>query len=265
MGERVSISIADHVAEVTMTRPDKYNALDPAMFEELAAAGESLKGNADVRAVVLAGEGKHFCSGLDLASMQGSLSSNADFADSALAPAEGEIANRFQKPSFVWKEVEVPVIAAVQGVAFGGGCQIALGADIRIAGPDLRMSVMEIKWGLIPDMGITQALPRLVRMDVAKDLVLTGRIVEAEEALRLGLVTRIADDPLAAARAAALEIAGKNPDAIRRDKKLLEEAWVAAPADGLRLEAMLQAEVIGKPNQMEAVMAEMQKRKPEFK
>lgn len=265
MAERVRTEIADHVAEVTMTRGDKSNALDPAMFEALTEAGEALRGNADVRAVVLAGEGKHFCAGLDLMSFQNSLSSDGSFAENALNPGEGEVANRFQKPVYIWQELEVPVIAALQGVAFGGGCQIALAADIRIAAPDARLSVMEIKWGLIPDMALTQSLPRLVRMDVAKELVLTGRIVEAEEAARLGLVTRIADDPLAEARELAALIAGKSPDAIRRGKILLEKAWNAEPAVGLHLEAELQAEILGTPNQIEAVMANMQKRKPAFK
>lgn len=264
MGDRVRVLIADHIAEVALTRADKYNALDPAMFEEIAHAGEMLKSNKDVRVVVFYGEGPHFCSGLDVSSFQGTLSDSQSFVDRVLTLPDGEIANEFQKPGHVWRELDVPVIAALQGVAYGGGCQIALGADMRVAAPDTRLSVMEIKWGLIPDMSITQTLPRLVRMDVAMDLVLTGRIVEAAEALELGLVTRITDDPLAVARDMARQIAERSPDAIRRDKILLTKAWNADAAEGLRLEAVLQAEVLGKPNQVEAVMANMQKRKPVF-
>lgn len=264
MGDRVRVLIADHIAEVALTRADKYNALDPAMFEEITHAGEMLKSNKDVRVVVFYGEGPNFCAGLDLSSFQGTLSDSQTFVERVLTLEDGEIANEFQKPGHVWRELEVPVITALQGVAFGGGCQIALGADMRIAAPDTRLSVMEIKWGLIPDMSITQTLPRLVRMDVAMDLVLTGRIVEAAEALELGLVTRIADDPLAVARDMARQIAERSPDAIRRDKILLTKAWNAGAAEGLRLEAELQAEVLGKPNQVEAVMANLQKRKPIF-
>lgn len=262
--DRVRVTIANHVAEVALIRADKANALDTEMFAAIGEAGESLKGNRDIRAVVLYGEGKHFCAGLDLSRFGGESGSNEAFRERAFSLAQGEIANGAQKPSYVWKEIEVPVIAALQGVAFGGGCQIALGADIRIATPDARLSIMEIKWGLVPDMGVTASLPRLVRMDIAKDLVFTGRIVGAEEAQRIGLVTRIAEDPLAAAREAAAFIATRNPAAIRADKTLLESSWLASPADGLRLEAELQAGIIGMPNQKEAVRAEMEKRTPNF-
>ncbi|HRJ69250.1 MAG TPA: crotonase/enoyl-CoA hydratase family protein [Beijerinckiaceae bacterium] len=262
---RVEVTITDHVAEVALARPEKMNALDPAMFEAIAAAGEGLKSNPDVRAVVLHGRGPSFCAGLDFQSFMTMGADAATIEARLFTLASGEVANMFQKPSHVWQELEVPVIAALNGVAYGGGCQIALGADIRIAGPDARLSVMEIKWGLVPDMGITQSIRRLVRVDVAKELVLTGRVVGAEEARDLGLVTRIAADPLAAARELAREIAGKSPDATRRIKKLLDTAWYAAPAEGLRLEARLQHEVIGKPNQIEAVRANFEKRAPNFR
>lgn len=260
--DRVRVTIRDHVAEVAMIRGDKANALDNAMFEALHEAGESLKGNPDLRAAILYGEGKHFCAGLDLSRLGNR--TNDEFRARALMPVRGSVANPSQMASYIWKEVEVPVIAAIQGVAFGGGCQVALGADIRLAAPNARLSVMEIKWGLVPDMGLTAALPRLVRMDVAKELVFSGRIVEAEEAQALGLVTRVVEDPLAAAREMAAAMTTRNPDAIRRDKTLLEESWNASPGEGMRLEAMLQAEIFGMPNQKEAVRAEMEKRAPNF-
>ena len=265
MNDTVTLTKDGPVAEVTLNRPDKYNALSPEVFDGLAAAGEAVRSDPGIRAVVMTGAGKNFCAGLDLGSFSSSALDNNRFRERAFALADGEIANSFQKPAYVWKEVPVPVIAAVQGVAYGGGAQIALGADIRIAAPDTRMSIMEIKWGIIPDMGLTTVLPRLARMDIAKDLILTGRIVAAEEAREIGLVTRIADDPLAAARDAAAEIAAKNPDAIRRGKTMIEETWTMAPANALRREAELQAEIIGLPNQIEAVMANMQKRAPVFK
>lgn len=261
---RVEVTIADHVAEVALSRPEKMNALDPAMFAEIAAAGEALKGNRNVRAVVLYGKGPSFCAGLDFLSFQSMGGDKASIADRLFTLAPGEIANMFQKPSYVWQELEVPVIAALTGVAFGGGCQIALAADIRIAAPDARLSVMEIKWGIVPDMGITQSIRRLVRADVAKDLVLTGRIVAAEEALALGLVTRVAADPLLAARELARDIAARSPDATRRIKSLLDRSWDASAAEGLKLEATLQHEVIGTPNQIEAVRANFEKRPPRF-
>jgi enoyl-CoA hydratase/carnithine racemase len=174
-------------------------------------------------------------------------------------------ANFAQRAAWIWTELPVPVIAAVHGVAFGGGLQVALAADIRIAAADARLSVMEIKWGLIPDMTGTQTLRRLVRLDVAKELTFTGRIVSGSEAATLGLVTRIANDPRAAALAMAAEIADKSPDAIRAGKLLLNESVQLSIADGLRLEERMQRNLVGSANQLEAVQANMQKRAPEFR
>jgi enoyl-CoA hydratase/carnithine racemase len=158
----------------------------------------------------------------------------------------------------------MPVIAAVHGVAYGGGCQIALGADIRFAAPDAKLSVMEIKWGLIPDMSLTQTLRDVVPLDVAKELTFTGRVLSGEEAKALGLVTHVAEDPLAAAMALAEEIAGKSPDAVRAGKRLWEESWHADAGTGLALEASLQTGLIGTPNQVEAVMSNFEKRAPNY-
>ncbi|MDK9696877.1 MAG: crotonase/enoyl-CoA hydratase family protein [Siculibacillus sp.] len=257
---RVEVTVTDRVAEVALARADKKNALDTAMFEELAAAGEALKRDPGVRAVVLTGRGDDFCAGLDLA-MFSTVAADLDGLAARLFDLPpGEIANVFQKPSWVWQELEIPVIAALRGVAFGGGLQIALGADIRLAAPDTRLSVMEIRWGLLPDMGITQALRRLTRIDLAKELLLTGRTVAAEEAREIGLITRIVDDPLAAAHALARDIAAKSPDVTRRVKALLDGAWFAEPAAGLRLEAELQHRVIGRPAQLETVAAALARR-----
>ena len=173
--------------------------------------------------------------------------------------------NHAQRPAYVWKRLPVPTIAAIHGVAYGGGAQIALGADIRIATPDAKISVMEIKWGLIPDMSITQTLRDLVPMDVAKELTFSGRVLSGEEARELGLVTRTAPDAHAAAMDLAREIASKNPDAIRAAKKLFETSWHADERTGLALEASLQTELIGSPNQIEAIKANFEKRAPHFK
>lgn len=204
------------VATATMVRADKHNALDQAMFEGLVAAAEQLAGDTSVRAVVLHGAGKSFCSGLDVASFMGGERGTGVL----LSRDEDRTANLAQRVSYDWSLVPAPVIAAIHGNCFGGGLQIALGADIRIAAPDAKLSIMEIKWGLVPDMGITQTLPRLLPIDVAKELTFTGRIVSGSEGCELGLITRTAADPLSAALALAGEIALKSPDAIRAAKRL---------------------------------------------
>jgi enoyl-CoA hydratase/carnithine racemase len=248
--ERVRVEIAEHVATVTLTRPDKHNALDPAMFAALSAAARGLRDEPSVRAVVLHGEGKSFCSGLDVATFGALAEGGMDLADRG-----GERANVAQRLATDWIDLPVPVIAAVHGNCFGGGLQIALGADVRIAAPDAKLSVREVRWGLVPDMGITSTLPRLVRIDVAKELTFTGRTVSGEEAAALGLVTRTATDPLAAAQALAREITARSPDAVRAAKRLYDTTWNAPVDDGLVLETELQLGLIGSPNMMAAVTA----------
>jgi enoyl-CoA hydratase/carnithine racemase len=249
--ERVRVEIDDHVAVVTLTRGDKHNALDVAMFEQIIAAGERVAGQPGVRAVVLHGEGPSFCSGLDVVSIM----SAGNGVQGLVERVDGEVPNWFQRAAHVWLEVPVPVIAALHGTCFGGGLQIALAADVRIAAPDARLSVMEIKWGLIPDMSITRTLPRLARIDVAKELTFTGRVFDAVEGARLGVVTRVADDPLAAARELAADIAARSPDAVRAAKRLFDESWTGPATETLALEAELQLGLIGSPNQLAAVTA----------
>ncbi len=265
MSDLVTIDIQNGIADVRFNRAEKYNALSPDMFKAIIEAGESLAGNDDLRAVVLSGNGKGFCAGLDMSSFQG-MSDNAgkDNSTSALLATTDLPENHAQKPAFVWKRLPVPVIAAIHGVAYGGGCQIALGADIRIAAPDAKMSVMEIKWGLIPDMSITQTLRDLIPMDVAKELTFTGRVFSGTEAKALGLVTQVAEDPHARAMEIATEIAGKNPDAIRFGKQLFEESWHADQATGLKMEATMQTKLVGSANQVEAIKANFENRAPEF-
>ncbi|OBI20884.1 enoyl-CoA hydratase [Mycobacterium sp. E2327] len=253
--DRVRVRIADNgVATATMVRADKHNALDQAMFEALVDAAEKLAGDTSVRAVVLHGEGKSFCSGLDVASFMGGERGTGVLLDRD----QDRPANLAQRVSYDWSLVPAPVIAAIHGNCFGGGLQIALGADIRIAAPDAKLSIMEIKWGLVPDMGITQTLPRLLPIDVAKELTFTGRIVSGSEGSELGLVTRTAADPLSAALALAGEIALKSPDAVRAAKRLYNETWMSnEPATALALESVLQTGLIGTPNQIAAVVAGM--------
>jgi enoyl-CoA hydratase/carnithine racemase len=262
MNDRVAVEISHGVADVRLIRADKMNALDDAMFQALIEAGDRLKTEPDLRAVVLSGEGRAFCAGLD----------RDQFARMApggppldLAPRRHGIANRVQYAVWVWRELPVPVIAAVHGVAFGGGFQLMLGADMRYAAPETKFSIMEIKWGLVPDMAGTQLLRHLVRDDVARELTYTGRIFTAEEALGYGLVTRVCADPRAAALESAREIAGKSPSAIRAAKRLFGAARTIGTEAGLVQEAVEQEALIGSANQIEAVLANLQNRAPVFR
>jgi enoyl-CoA hydratase/carnithine racemase len=258
MQDRVTVSLAAGIADVRLNRPDKMNALDSAMFEALVEAGRGLRGERGLRAVVLSGEGRAFCAGLDVASFMGG-GGRSLFERSDESPA-----NLAQRAAWIWTELPVPVIAAIHGVAYGGGLQIALGADLRFVTPDARLSVMEIKWGLIPDMSGSQTLRRLVRLDVAKELTFTGRVVSGSDAVELGLATHVSDTPREAALELAREIATKSPSAIRAGKQLLDASGVVDVETGLRLEEKLQASLFGKPNQIEAVRANLEKREARF-
>jgi len=278
MSDRVRVSIQDGVADVRLARPDKMNAIDSDMFQALAETGRQIAADPNVRAVVLSGEGRSFCAGLDFSNFA-AMGKPSDGGDSKgevpsgndrkpglnlLQPLDDTPANTAQTPAWIWQEIPQPVIAAVHGVAYGGGLQIALGADIRIVAPDARMSVMEIKWGLVPDMSATQTLRNLVRLDVAKDLTFTGRIVEGPEAVELGLATRVSERPLDDALELATTIASKSPSAIRASKQLLNETRDLDTAAGLALEAKLQTGLIGRPNQIEAVRSNLEKRPPKY-
>jgi enoyl-CoA hydratase/carnithine racemase len=265
MNDRVTVKIEDGVADVRLTRADKMNALDDAMFNALIETGERMKTERGVRCVVLSGEGRAFCAGLDMGNFQRMGARDPDrSATGRLSKRTNGIANRPQYAAWVWREVPVPVIAAVHGVAFGGGFQVMLGADMRYATPDAKLSIMEIKWGLVPDMAGTQLLRNLVRDDIIRELTYTGRVFTAEEGQRLGIITRISDNPYEDALETAFEIAGKSPDAIRAAKRLLNTTPFAPVADGLMMESVEQEALGGKPNQIEAVMSNLEKRPPRF-
>ena len=258
---RVTIDLADNgVAQVRFNRPDKMNALDPAQFEAIIEAGETLRTMKGLRAVVLAGEGKAFCAGLDVSSF------------TAAPPGERKPlterthgnSNTFQEVAMTWRKCPVPVIAAVHGVCFGGGLQIASGADIRVVHPATRMAIMEMKWGLVPDMGGYHLWRGNVRDDVLRELVYTNREFSGEEAHGYGLATFVTEDPLGKANDIANEIANRNPEAIRGAKRLAEVMVEQSGDDILMAESVEQAAVMRKPNQIEAVMAGMQKRVGNF-
>ncbi len=249
---RVALEVTDGVATVRLDRPEKMNALDPAMFEAIVATGKELMERDDVNAVVLTGAGRAFCAGLDF----GSFAAMAERSGPReVAPREplGAAAVLAQQAVHVWSLVPAPVIAAVHGYAFGGGLQIALGADIRLVAPDAQLSLMEIQWGIVPDMCGTQLLPELVGRDVAKELALTGRKVTGTEAARLGMATREEADPLAAAVALATEIAGHSRNATRAIKRLVDLAGRVPLVDGLAAEQKEIGALIGSPEQAAVV------------
>ncbi|MFL6206230.1 MAG: crotonase/enoyl-CoA hydratase family protein [Acidimicrobiales bacterium] len=272
MSDRVSISMVNGIADVRLNRPDKLNALDPAMFQGIVEAGEGLKGDPGVRVVVLSGEGRGFCAGLDFGSFQAMAGGpkpaeeprSDDGGLGTIGDTGGRITHLGQQACWVWQELEVPVIAAVHGAALGGGLQIALGADLRIVAPDAKLSVLEARWGLIPDMTGTAMLPRLVGLDVAKELTLTGRIVSGEEAVAIGLATKLADDPRAAALELAADLVSKSPDALREGKRLLNLSGTRPIAEQFADERRTMGSLIGSPNQVEATMAYFEKRDPTF-
>ena len=260
MTNTVTVDVNAHVASVVLNRPDKMNAVNLDMFAELSALGERIASDRGIRAVVVSGAGDNFCAGIDTSIF----AAGQAIGGKMMVPQEASPANLFQRAAWVWRELPIPVICAIHGAAFGAGLQIALGADIRYASPAAKLAIMESKWGLIPDMAITVTARDVIPLDRIKELAYTARVVLAEEALQLGLITQMHDDPLAAAEATAAAIASKSPDAVRAMKTLFDEAW-SAPVDvALAREAELQIGVMSGANQREAVLANIEKRSPEF-
>ncbi|PHX93372.1 MAG: enoyl-CoA hydratase [Acidimicrobium sp.] len=271
--DRVTVAISDGIADVRLDRADKRNALDPAMFDAIAKAGRDLVTNREIRAVVLSGNGNSFCAGLDFGSFQSMAdsekngqknSSSENSGENAGAMQPGAITHMAQQICWVWQEVPVPVVAALQGHALGGGMQLALGADIRVAHAETQFSMREVHWGLIPDMTGTLMLSRLVRDDVAKDLVFSARVILGTEAHQIGVVTRLSDKPLETAMQIAREIVDRSPDAVRGAKALINRLSNAGAAEHFAEERRIIYSLIGKPNQVEAVMSNFEKRPAKF-
>ena len=267
MEQRVTVEISEGIADVRLDRPDKLNALDTAMFEALARTGRELGEDTSVRAVVLSGNGRSFCAGLDFAgfaAMAERRSSDPDGLNPIVEVPEGALTHLGQQAVWTWQELPVPVIVAVRGHALGGGCQLALGGDIRFVHPEAQMSILEIRWGIVPDMCASVLLPRLVGNDVAKELYFTGRMVSGQEAVRLGLATHVTDDPLGDALALAREIAAKSPEAIRRDKLLLNRWDMDDVAEAFAAERAHVGALAGSPDQIEAATAFLENRPAVF-
>ncbi len=260
---RVTITYEEHIAHVRLTRADKMNAVDQDMIDAIIAAGNEVAAS-DARVVVLSGEGKAFCAGIDISAM-GALA-GGDPSEKMMPRTHGDgTTNQWQEVPMIWTRVGIPVIAALHGKVYGAGLQLALGADIRIAAPDVEMAVMEMKWGIVPDMGGMVLLPKLVRGDVLRLLTYTAQPIDATQAERWGLVTQLADDPLAAAMELAATIAGKSPSAIKAAKRLAAFAETNVADEVLLEESREQAELLGRPHQMEVIAAEFGKRPAVFK
>ena len=265
MKDRISITMLENgIADVRLIRTDKMNALDAEMWSALAEAIDELKAKAGLRVVVLSGEGRAFCAGLDLSSLSADRDPGASSAGGTLSDRTKGISNNAQYAAWGWRELPVPVIAAVHGVAFGAGSQIMAAADIRIVHPDTRIAIMEMRWGLVPDVAGMALWRTQVADDVLRELIYTNREFNGSEAKLLGLATHVSDDPLAKAMELAQVIALKNPHAIRGAKRLCNMLADATDAEILQAESDEQVLVIRKPNQVEAVMAHIEKRTPKF-
>lgn len=257
----VDIKIEGYVADVRLNRPEKMNALNEDMFQSIIKATTELSQNNAVRAVVLSGNGRAFCAGLDLSNF--SMDGNGVASQDIMARTHG-VANKWQTVAYAWRELQVPVIAAVHGIAFGGGLQIMLGADIKYIAANTRLSVMEMKWGLIPDMAGSVLMRGNVREDLFRELTYTNREFSGADAVEYGFATHVSDNPLEDAMAMAKTIASKSPSAIVKAKKLINESAHLHPNDLLLAESRHQQDIIGGKNQMEAVFSSMQKRPGNF-
>ncbi len=257
---KVEVHYEGPLARVELNRPDKHNGVDLDVIDGLLAAAAELKQNRNIRAVIIHGAGPSFCAGLDIQAVMGKRSRAALAVMAMLKPT----ANRFQRVNLCWRDLSVPVIAAIHGNCFGAGMQLALGADIRLAEPDARLSIMEAKWGLVPDMGGTVLLREVVSKDVALDLTLTARVISGDEAARIGLITRVADEPLEEARALVDQIANRSPDAAAGAKHLFNEAWQAGEGQALAAERCWQLRMLRSRNQRIAVKRNTKDQQTEY-
>lgn len=263
MEQRVTLEVSHGVADVRLVRTGKANALDGAMFDALIDCGNRLKETAGLRAVVISGEGKGFCAGIDMGVLA-EMKNGAIAGVTDLVRRTHGLCNRFQYAAWVWREVPAPVIAAVHGFALGGGFQLALAADMRFVTSEAKFSLMEIKWGLVPDMGATQLLCHLAREDLIRELAYTGRIFDGKAAFDYGFATRLCDDPYAQAMDTAREIAGKSPDAMRALKRLFNGVYDRHARSRLIEETIEQQSLVGSRNQVETVVADKENRPPIF-
>jgi enoyl-CoA hydratase/carnithine racemase len=268
VNDALQITIENHIAHVRLNRPDSHNAIDGPIMNGLLEFARQMMQPGEVRVIVLSGNGKSFCAGLDMSSFgemsSGDLSADSENVAEAMQDISPGGANRAQQVGWLWQEVPVPVIAAVQGAALGGGLNLALGADIRIVHPAAKLGFVEITWGLLPDMSASQSLRRLVALDRMKELVLTGRRFNGEQAQQYGLATEVSEMPVEDALSMAATIAARNPDAVRAAKRILNNSALVDVASGLAEEAAATRQLLGSPNQLEAISAQFEGRVPDF-
>ncbi|MEO0368228.1 MAG: crotonase/enoyl-CoA hydratase family protein [Pseudomonadota bacterium] len=269
INDRIKLDVSDNIARVTLARSEKMNALDPAMFEAIPMVGEKLRNDKSIRVVILDAEGDNFCSGLDKSSIAGLMNPGGSAGDGKVNVSKLEtrtqgIANDPQFAAWMWRELPMPILVAINGITFGGGLQIALGGDMRYASAGSTFSILEMKWGIVPDMSSSQVMRHLIPDDVIRELTYTARIFTAEDALRWGFITAIVDDPLEHAYSVANEIVVRNPHAVRAAKQILDKANYQTQAEGLLFESTTQDQILGTPNQIEAVMSQMERRAPNY-
>lgn len=256
----VLLEIKHRIAYVTLNRPEKHNGLDEPMFVELVKAARTIRRNRDIRCVIMSGNGPSFCAGLDFAAV--AKKPSMVFRFFIKTPWSKD--NMFQRVAHIWRDLPIPVIAAVHGNCFGAGMQIILACDYRIATPAARLSIMEIKWGLIPDMSGMVTLSRLTRVDIAQELAMTGRIFSGSDGKEYGLVSKISENPLAEAETLANDICEKSPDAVAAVKFLFKKTWKRSTRSALFWERITQLRLLGRRNQKIAMQAGLAKNeKPE--
>ena len=260
MPSTLTCRVEGGVAQVRLNRPDKLNALTLDTLEDLVATARELSGDRTLRGVVIAGEGESFCAGLDFATVL----KNPPRVARSFVPNPLRGTNLFQEACWAWRRVPVPVVAAVHGHCYGGGLQIALAADLRMTTPDAQWSVLEAKWGLVPDMSGIQALSQQVRMDVAKRLTMTGEVVSGERAVELGLASEVHHDPVAAATAFVEQVATRSPDAVAATKRLFGRTWSSSDRRTFARERVEQAKLLATRNTTIAREAAMKRVAPAF-
>ena len=233
------------IATVYLNRPAKRNAMSFELLRELVAVAKKIKSDRSIRCVILTGETNVFSAGIDLADLNNP-KNRAYAAWELIKPGQ----SLFQKAFLIWQELPVPVIAAIEGYCFGAGMQLALAADIRIAHPKTQMSIMETRWGLVPDMGLTRSIKGIIGVDLAKELSLTARVFDGDYAKEIGLVTHLNDSPVEQAQLLAQEMLQRSPDALAAVKQVLD-AMEHQPKKSLRLEKIWQLKLLlGKNSQI---------------
>ncbi len=255
----IQVHIENHIAEVRLNRADKMNAITGQMFQDLSDTIEQLEREKSVRCVVMSGAGKSFCAGIDLETLAGDSSTND------LITRTHGVSNLVQHAAFGWRELRVPVIAALQGHVFGAGFQIALAADIRVAAPDTQLAFMEARWGIIPDLGGMALIRNLVREDFAREIIFTGRRVDANEGQKIGVVTHVIDNPREHALSLATSIAGLSPESVRAAKRVLNKLSDSTSAELLMAESEEQQILMNSHGHKESLLAYMEKRPPRYR